>query len=149
MPTLTERIESDYKTALKARDQRRVDTLRLIKAALQRTAMDKRKDALDDAEVIQVLSQQAKQRRETLASATQGGRRDIVTQSEEELAILGDYLPKQLSTEQLRSLVNDAFQTVGPNQGLIMKTVMAKAAGAADGKIVSQMVAERLKQAGS
>ena len=146
MATLTERIDTDYKTALKARDQRRVDTLRLIKASIQRVAMDKRKDQLDDPDVVQVLSQQAKQRRETLDAATQGGRAELVTQTNEELAIITGYLPQQLSPETIRRLVEEAIAAVGPNQGLIMKTVMAKAAGAADGKTVSQLVAERLKR---
>ena len=146
MATLTERIEADYKTAFKAREQRRVDTLRLVKAAIQRVAIEKRKETLDDAEIIQVLNQQAKQRRETLEAAKQGGRQDILDQSAEELAILSSYLPQQLSTEALKQLVDEAVKTVGANQGQIMKFMMQKAAGAADGKTVSQLVAERLKQ---
>src|SRR3989338_757955 len=146
MATLTERIEADYKTAFKAREQRRVDTLRLVKAAIQRVAIEKRKETLDDAEITQVLNQQAKQRRETLEAAKQGGRQDILDQSAEELAILSSYLPQQLSTEALQQLVDEAVKTVGANQGQIMKFVMQKAAGAADGKTVSQLVAERLKQ---
>ena len=146
MATLTERIEADYKTAFKAREQRRVDTLRLVKAAIQRVAIEKRKETLDDAEITQVLNQQAKQRRETLEAAKQGGRQDILDQSAEELAILSSYLPQQLSTEALKQLVDEAVKTVGANQGQIMKFVMQKAAGAADGKTVSQLVAERLKQ---
>ena len=146
MATLTERIEADYKTAFKAREQRRVDTLRLVKAAIQRVAIEKRKETLDDAEIIQVLNQQAKQRRETLEAAKQGGRQDILDQSTEELAILNSYLPQQLSAEALKQLVEEAVKTVGANQGQIMKFVMQKAAGAADGKTVSQLVAQRLKQ---
>ena len=147
MATLTERIEADYKTALKAREQRRVDTLRLIKAAIQRVSIEKRKDRLDDPEVVQVLNQQAKQCRETHEAAKKGGRQDILDQASEELAILTSYLPQQLSPEALKQLVDEAVKTVGVNQGQIMKFVMQKAAGAADGKVVSQLVAERLKQA--
>ena len=147
MATLTERIEADYKTAFKAREQRRIDTLRLIKAAVQRVLIDKRKETLDDSEIIQVLNQQAKQCRETLEAAKTGGRQDILDQASEELAILTAYLPQQLSPEALKQLVDEALIAVGANQGQIMKFVMQKAAGAADGKIVSQLVAERLKQA--
>ena len=145
MATLTERLEADYKTALKAGERRRVDTLRLLKAAIQRISIEKRKEILDDQEIIQVLNQQAKQRRETLEAAKRGGRQDILDQSAEELAILNSYLPQQLSPEALKQLVNEAVQAVGANQGQIMKYVMQKAAGAADGKLVSQLVAERLK----
>lgn len=144
MATLIERIEQDYKTAFKAGERLRVDTLRLIKAGIERVAMDKRKATLDDVDVQQVLAQQAKQRRETLESAKQHGRQDILDQTVQELAILTGYLPQQLSTDALAQLVEEAINTVGPNQGQVMKHVMAKAAGAADGKVVSQLVAARL-----
>lgn len=147
MPTLIEQIEADYKTAFKGGQRRRIDTLRLIKAAIQRVAIEKRKDRLDDPEVLQVLNQQAKQCRETLEAAKKGGRQDILDQSSEELAIVASYLPQQLPLEALKQLVDEAVKTVGANQGQIMKFVMQKAAGAADGKVVSQLVAERLKQA--
>ena len=146
MATLTERIEADYKTAFKAREQRRIDTLRLIKAAVQRVSSEKRKDTLDDAEMLQVLNQQVKQRRETLEAAKKGGRQDVADQATKELAILNIYLPQQLSAEALKQLVDEAVQSAGANQGQVMKYVMQKAAGAADGKLVSQLVAERLKQ---
>ena len=147
MPTLIERFDEDYKTALKGGDKLRVDTIRLIKAGIQRTAIDKRKDRLDDSEVIQVLSQQAKQRRETIESVKATSRQDVLAQATAELAILTAYLPQQLSPEAIKQLVDEAITTVGPNQGAIMKYVMGKAAGTADGKVVSQLVAERLKAA--
>ena len=149
MATLTERLESDYKTAMKAGERLRIDTLRLVKAGIQRSAIDKRKPSLDDAEVLQVLAQQAKQRRETIESAKQTSRQDVVTQATQELEILNAYLPQQLSEDAVKRLIEDAIQAVGLNQGSIMKHVMGKAAGAADGKIVSRLVAERLKQQGS
>ena len=145
MATLTERLEADYKTAFKAGERRRIDTLRLIKAGIQRVSIEKRKERLDDQEIIQVLHQQAKQCRETLEAAKRGGRQDILDQSAQELAILNSYLPQQLSPEALKQLVDEGVQAVGANQGQIMKYVMQKAAGAADGKLVSQLVAERLK----
>ena len=144
--TLTERLEADYKTAMKAGERLRIDTLRLIKASIQRVAIDKRKPSLDDAEVIQVVAQQAKQRRETIDSAKHTNRQDVVAQSTEELAILNTYLPQQLSADAITQLIDEAVKAVGPQQGPIMKYVMAKAAGAADGKLVSQLVGERLKR---
>lgn len=146
MATLLERLETDYKVAFKAGERRRIDTLRLIKAAVQRLAIEKRKDVLTDQEVIQILSLQTKQRRETMEAAKQAARQDILTQASEELAILNAYLPQQLSEEALKHFIDEAIEAVGSNQGLIMKQVMAKAAGAADGKVVSQLVSERLKQ---
>ena len=147
MATLSERLDADYKTAMKAGQRVRIDTIRLVKAAMQRAAIDKRKDALDDAETIQVISQQVKQRRETIDSAKQTNRPDVLAQATEELALLTAYLPQQLSPEALKQLVEEAVTAVGTNQGQIMKYVMGKAAGAADGKMVSQLVGERLKAA--
>jgi uncharacterized protein YqeY len=146
MPTLSERFEADYKTALKAGERLRVATLRMLKAAMERVASEKRKDTLDDAEIIPVLNQQAKQRRETAEAAKKAGRQDILSSTEAELAILASYLPQALSPDAIKQFINEAVAAVGTNQGQIMKFVMGKAAGAADGKIVSQLVAERLKQ---
>ena len=93
-----------------------------------------------------MLTRQAKQRRETLEAAQQAGREEIVAQATEELRIVSAYLPQQLSAEALKQLIEEALKAVGTNQGQIMKAVMGKAAGAADGKLVSQLVGERLKQ---
>ncbi|MBI3010768.1 MAG: GatB/YqeY domain-containing protein [Candidatus Omnitrophica bacterium] len=145
MTALQDRIEADYKTALKAGERLRVDTLRLIKAGMQRTAIDKRKETLDEAEITQVLIQQAKQRRETIESVKNTPRQDVLSQATEELAILTAYLPQQLSSEEIAKIVDEAITAVGANQGPIMKYVMSKASGSADGKLVSQIVADRLK----
>ena len=101
---------------------------------------------MEDQEIIQVLNQQAKQRRETIEAAKHSSRQDVVVQAQEELAIITSYLPQPLSSDALKRLIEEAITTVGPNQGQIMKFVMGKAAGAADGKLVSQLVSERLKQ---
>ena len=145
MVTLIEQLDTDYKTALKAQDRRRVDTLRMVKAAIQRVAIDKRQDTLGDPDVIQVLRQQVKQRHETLEAATKGNRPELAAQATEELKLLEAYLPASLSEEALSKLIDEAIATVGANQGQIMKFVMSKATGAADGKTVSQMVGERLR----
>lgn len=146
MATLSERFEADYKTAMKAGDRLRVDTLRMVKAAMQRVAIDKRKDVLDDADIIPILNQQAKQRKETIEAAQKAGRQDVASAATAELNILTGYLPQQLSAETLKQYIEEAIASVGTQQGPIMKFVMGKAAGAADGKLVSQLVAERLKQ---
>ncbi len=146
MATLSERIEADYKTAMKAGARLRIDTLRLLKAGLQRVAIDKRKDALDEKEIVQVISQQAKQRRETIESAKQASRQDVLAQATEELALLTAYLPEQLSEADLIELVEEGVAEAGPNQGAVMKYIMGKAGGGVDGKTVSQLVSARLKQ---
>ena len=147
MPTLSERLEADYKAAMKAGQRVRIDTVRMVKAAMQRAAIDKRKDALDDAEVLHIIGQQVKQRRETIESAKQTSRQDVLTQATEELELLMAYLPQQLAPEAVKQLIEEAVASVGTNQGQVMNYVMGKAAGAADGKMVSHLVGERLKTA--
>lgn len=144
--TFAERLEADYRVAMKSGERIRIETLRLLKAGLQHAAIDKRKDALEDQEVIQVLSQQAKQCRETIAAATQGHRQDILDQATEELAIINSYLPQPLSEAAISQLIEEAIRTVGPSQGPVMKYVMGKAAGAADGKLVSRLAGECLRK---
>lgn len=144
MPDLWDRIATDYLTAYKGGEKLRVETLRLVKAALQKSAFEKRKDRLEDADVLQVLSQQAKQRRETLEAVKASGRDDIITQTTQEIAVLTAYLPQQLSDEALGKLIDEALQSAGANQGQIMKFVMGRAGGAVDGKRVNQLVAQRL-----
>lgn len=146
MATLSERLDTDYKTAMKAGDRTRIDTLRLLKAGMQKAAIEKRKPTLEDSEVLQVLAQQAKQRHETIESAKKSNRQDVLAQATAELAIVQAYLPTPLSVEDIRTLIDEAINTAGLNQGQIMKAVMSKAVGTADGKLVSQLVAERLKQ---
>lgn len=149
MATLTERLESDYHMAMKAGQRLRIDTLRLIKAGIQRMAIEKQKQSLEDPEILQVLQREAKQRRETLEAAKQSNRQDILAQTMEELAILNSYLPQPLSEDAIRSLIEEAIKTIGPQQGPIMKHVMSKASGTIDGKIVSQLLMERLKRGAS
>ena len=146
MATLTERLDADYLVAMKAGQRRQIDTLRLVKAGMQRMAIEKRKKTLEDQEIIQVLQREAKQRRETLEAAQRTNRQDIVTQTNEELAILNAYLPQALSQDAVNHLIDEAIKTVGLQQGSIMKYVMGKASGAIEGKVVSQLVAERLKK---
>ena len=149
MGQLAARLEQDYKIAFKAQERLRIDTLRLIKAALQKVQIDKHKDVLDDPEVVQVLSQQAKQRQETIDAAAKSSRAEILAQAQQELAIITAYLPARLSDEAIGALVDEAIKAVGANQGQIMKHVMSKASGSVDGKQVSQIVAQRLSAKGA
>ncbi len=145
---LFEQIDADYKLALKAGDRLRVDALRMIKADVQRVTIDQKTDRLDDAGIQQVLARQVKQRRETLEAAKQSNRQDILTRTTEELAILTAYLPTPLPEAELARLIDEAVAAVGSQQRQVMKYVMSKAAGAADGATVSRLVASRLKASG-
>lgn len=144
MAILVERLEADYQTAMKAGDRPRVATLRLMKAGLAKTAIDKRKPSLDDQEALEVIAHQAKQCRETIESAKRANREDILAQATMELAIVTSYLPPPLSEEDITRLIDEAIASVGKQHGSVMKQVMAQTKGRADGAVVSRLVAERL-----
>jgi uncharacterized protein YqeY len=151
--TLKERIDSELVSALKARDQRRVDVLRMVKSKILEKEVDLRSGKgrdyqLNDEETLSILSSYAKQRKQSIESYEQGGRQDLADGEKAELAIVEEYLPQQLSDEKLQQLVTDAIAESGAtsvrDMGQVMKLVLARAAGAADGKRVSELVRAKL-----
>ncbi len=148
--TFQERIDSDLKEAMKAREATRLGVLRMLKSALKNTAIEKYgvTGQLDDAEAAAVLRKQAKQRQDSIEGFVKGNRSDLADKEKEELAILSEYLPKQLSGEEIAKLVAEAIAEAGATSkaqmGAVMKLVQAKAAGRADGKTLSQEVQRQL-----
>ena len=146
--SLETQMEQDLIAAMKARDGVRLSTLRLLKAALRNAAIEQRQEHLADADVLPILSRQIKQRREAIAAYRQGRRDDLAAKEEAELAILTRYEPPQLGDQELHTLIEAAIvgtAATGPaDVGKVMKQVMAQTQGRADGKRVSQLVAERL-----
>ena len=145
---LTERVDVELRTALKASDAAKVSTLRMLKADLVKMAIDARQDRLPDAQVLDVIRRQIKQHRESLEAFTKGNRQDLVDKESKELAILETYLPPQMSEEVLRGIVRECIQAsgaAGPKDlGKVMRLVMEKVKGQADGKQVNQLVAQLL-----
>lgn len=146
--TLKEQIEHDLKDAMRAKDQVRLNTLRQIKTAVKNKEVALLKP-LDDAAVIQVVSGLVKQRRESIEQFTKGERHDLVATESQELALLQAYLPVPLSGAELAQAVDQVIAAEcasgAKEMGRIMKAVMAKVAGRADGKAVSELVKTRLK----
>lgn len=146
--SLETQIDQDLTAAMKAQEGVRLSTLRLLKAALRNLAIEKRQEHLADADVLQVVSRQIKQRREAIEAYRKGNRTDLVSKEEAELAILTRYEPPQLSDHELQALVDAAIAGTGAagpaDQGKVMKQVMAQTQGRADGRRASQLVAERL-----
>ena len=136
-------IESQLKNAMKAQDQARLMALRNIKSVLKNKAIDARRD-LNDDEVIQSLSTLAKQRKESIEAFKSGGRQDLVDKEEAELKIIEEFLPKQLSAEELEKLIREAIAETGAqgpkDMGKVMKALQPKVVGRADGKAVSERV---------
>lgn len=148
--TLKERIMGDIKTAMKAGDAPRLSTLRLLQSAMMNKEIEKMKKdvGLSDAEVIDVVSSEVKKRRDASAIYTQGGNREAAQKEETEITILMEYLPKQLSEDELRDIIKGAIEKTGAASekdfGTVMKEVSPQTKGRADGNLVSKLVKELL-----
>ena len=147
--SLMEQVEKDIITAMKAKDAVKVSTLRMMKSALGNYLIQIKKDKADDAEVLAMITKQAKQRRESMESFQKAGRTDLVDKEKVELAILESYLPKQLTEEELKAEVKKAIELSGAKSpadiGKLMKVLMPAIQGKADGKRVQEAVKAILK----
>ena len=146
---LIEKIEIDLKNALKSRDPIKVSTLRLLKSAIGYLAIEKREDLKDD-DVISVIKKQVKQRKDSIEGFKKGNSEDLAQKEEVELKILKLYLPEEITSEALRVIIDEAINETGAStpkdMGMVMKAVMAKTKGSADGKVVSSIVNEKLSK---
>ena len=147
---IQERIDSDLKESMRAKNASKVGVLRMLKSALKYAAIAKSgSDAeLSDAEAAQVIRKQAKQRQDSIESFEKGGRAELAAKEKEELSILNAYLPKAMSTDELGALVRQTIAEVGATSkaqmGAVMKALQASVAGRADGKTLSQEVQRQL-----
>lgn len=148
--TLQERIDSDLKDAMRAKDAARLGVLRMLKSALKYSAIEKSgaEAQLDDAEATQVIRKQVKQRQDSIESFEKGGRPDLAAKEKDELAILQAYLPQGLTADELARIVGETIKELGATSraqmGAVMKALQGKIAGRADGKTLSQEVQRQL-----
>jgi uncharacterized protein YqeY len=149
--TLQQRIESAMRDAMRAHDQRRTLTLRMAMAAIQNRRIELRRD-LSDEDVAEVLTRQAKQRRESLEIFRDAGRESMAQNEEAELAVIEEFLPEQLPADELERIVRDAIAETGASSPADMGRVMGRVApatkGRADGGAVSELVRRLLAEAG-
>ena len=143
-----DKISEDIAKAMRAKEQLRLDTLRMAKAALMNREVEKKR-ALDDTESQQVLTSMIKQRRDSIEQFRSGGRPELADREQAEIAILETYLPPPMDAAELERIVGEAISEAGAtspkDMGRVMKGVMAKLAGrAADGKVVSELVKRKL-----
>jgi len=147
---MPERIDSDLKEAMRAKDATKLGVLRMLKSALKYAAIAKSgSDAeLSDAEAAQVIRKQAKQRQDSIESFEKGGRVELAEKEKEELSILNAYLPQAMSVDELAVVVRETIAEVGATSkaemGVVMKALQVKVAGRADGKTLSQEVQKQL-----
>jgi uncharacterized protein YqeY len=148
--TLPQRVDADLKEAMRAKAALKLSVLRMLKAALKNAAIEKSgADAeMSDAEAVQVIRKQAKQRQDSIESFEKGGRAELAAKEKEELSILQSYLPQAMSAAELSQIVRETIAEVGATSkaqmGAVMKAVQTKAAGRADGKTLSQEVQKQL-----
>lgn len=149
--SLQQQITDDIKTSMKARDKQRTSALRMVLASMKNAAVAAGRGPqgeLSDDEVVKLLQTETKRRKEAAAAYRDAGRDEQAAGEEAEATIYEAYLPAQLSDDELASLVDEAIAEAGadnPSQmGQVMKAVMPKVAGRADGSLVSGMVKDRL-----
>ena len=148
--TLQERLDSDLKEAMRAKDATKVGVLRMLKSALKYAAIAKSgaEADLSDAEAVQVIRKQAKQRQDSIESFEKGGRAELAEKEKEELAILNSYLPQAMSPDELAKVVRETIAELGATSkgqmGMVMKALQAKVGGRADGKTLSTEVQKQL-----
>lgn len=145
--SLKDRIEADYRTAFKARNEPVLAALRLLKAAVKNAEIEKRKDFEDD-EVIKVVTRETKKMKDSIALYQQGKRDDLVAHETAQLHALEAYLPAQLSDAELDDIVHDVIKRVGATTkadfGKVMKEVVAVTGGQADGNRIKTAVQQKL-----
>ena len=148
--TLQQRVDSDLKEAMRAKDATKLNVLRMLKSAMKYAAIAK-SDAeaeLSDAEAVQVIRKQAKQRQDSIESFEKGGRAELADKEKEELVILNTYLPQGMSPDELANLVRETIAELGATSkaqmGAVMKALQAKVGGRADGKTLSATVNAQL-----
>jgi hypothetical protein len=146
--SLSDQIQKDLVTAMKARDEARLSTLRMMKTALQKAHVDSAKP-MDDAADQQILKSLAKQRVDAADMFRQGGREELALKEESEKKIIESYLPAPASEEEITAAIDASIAETGATSakqmGLVMKAVQAKLAGkTVDGKLISEKVKARL-----
>ena len=148
--TLSQKIDDDLKTAMREKNAVKLGVLRMLKAAVTNATIEKggADSKLTDAEAIQVIRKQVKQRQDSIESFEKGGRPELAAKEKEELSILQSYLPQAMSADEMSKIVRETIAEVGASSkaqmGAVMKALQAKVAGRADGKTLSVEVQKQL-----
>lgn len=144
---LTIKINEDLKEAMKNKDKEKLNVIRMVKSAIQLAKIECKHD-LTDEEVIDVISKQIKMRKDSINEFKKANRNDLVDQYEEEITILNNYMPEQLSLEEVTEIIDEAFNKVNPTStkqmGMIMKEVTPKVKGKFDMGEVSKIIKDRI-----
>ncbi len=144
---LRDKLSDEMKQAMKARDELRLSTVRLVRSAVKNKDIELKRE-LNDQEIVEVIATLVKQRRESIRRFVEAGRQDLVDKEEGELKVLLEFLPQQMGREEVAALVEKVIAECGAqgarDMGKVMKALMPHVSGRADGKMVSDVVKERL-----
>lgn len=145
---IREKLSADLKAAMIAKDSVKLGAIRFLQAAIKNREIDMRPNPITAEEVMAVIKRLAKQRKESIEQFTAGGRQDLADQEKAELAVLEAYLPAQMSREQIEVVVTEVIAALGAktvkDMGSVMKEVVARTAGTADNKTVSEVIKAKL-----
>jgi uncharacterized protein YqeY len=145
--SLSERLNEDMKQAMKSQDKFKLSVIRMVRSTIKNQEIDLKR-ALDDNEVLDVLSREIKQRKDSLQEFEKAGRDDLAEGLKAELVILADYQPQQLTEEEVKAIVQMTIEQVGASSkadmGKVMTALMPQVKGRADGKLVNQLVQQLL-----
>ncbi len=146
--SLSERLNDDMKAAMRSQDKFRLSVIRMIRSSIKNVEIDQRK-TLTDNEVLEIVGRELKQRKDSLQEFEKAGRDDLVVSLQAEIGIITEYMPEQLTEEEVTSIVQQTIEEVGAStkaeMGKVMGALMPKVKGRADGKLVNQIV-QRLLQ---
>lgn len=144
---LKEKIEHDLIESMKAHAEEKLSVLRMLKSAIKNTEIAKQKE-LEEADILQILQGQIKSRRDSIDLYTKGGRPELAEKEESEIKILAEYLPEQLSEDEIKTIVAKAVTELGAtgmqDMGKVMGKIMPEVRGKADSSLVSQIVKDSL-----
>ncbi|WP_274651914.1 GatB/YqeY domain-containing protein [Paenibacillus humicola] len=145
---LSERLNDDMKQAMKSQDKFKLSVIRMVRSSIKNREIDLKR-SLDDTEVLDILSREVKQRKDSLQEFEKAGRDDLVSDLAAEIEIISAYLPQQLNEEEIKVIVQQTIQETGASSkaemGKVMAALMPKVKGRADGKLVNTIVQQFLQ----
>jgi uncharacterized protein YqeY len=145
---IREKIMNDMKTAMREKDQMRLEAIRFLQAAIKNREIEVRPNAITGDDVLSVIKKMVKQRKESIEQYQAANRQDLVDKENAELKVIEGYLPAQMSKEQIEAIVAQVIAETKASSikdmGTVMKAVIAKTAGAADNKLVSEAIKSKL-----
>ena len=146
--SLKQKLQEDLKSSMKNKDNTKKSVVTLIRASIKQFEVDNRVE-LDDSQVIDIIAKLLKQTKDSLNEFKKAGREDLATQAEAEIEVLKEYLPQQLSEEELNEIVKLTISEVGAtsmkDMGKIMSVIRPKVKGRADGKLINELVKANLQ----